>query len=96
MPGLARKVVICAAVDGLVLHPLNSRRDQSQQQQQQQQQRASSLAPVRIKYGDASISNLSRDAASDPSSLPPDASFEAYGIVGNASPSPTLPSRGSP
>ncbi|KAK4039449.1 SacI homology domain-containing protein [Parachaetomium inaequale] len=76
MPGLARKVVICAAVDGLVLHPLNSRKDRDQQQ------RSAALAPVRIKYGDASISPVPRDAAPDLSSLPPNSSFEAFGIVG--------------
>jgi hypothetical protein len=80
MPGLARKIIICAAVDGLVLHPFNSRKDH------QQQQRLSPLAPVRIKYGDASISILPRDTvAPDPtSSQQPNASFEAFGIVGNA------------
>ncbi|KAL2143692.1 hypothetical protein VTI28DRAFT_10122 [Corynascus sepedonium] len=74
MPGLARKVIICAAVDGLVLHPLSSRKDPNQ--------RHAALQPIRIKYGDASISPISRDAAPDPSSLPPNSSFEAFGIVG--------------
>ena len=76
MPGLARKVVICAAVDGLVLHPLNSRKDGQR----------TPLAPVRIKYGDASISPCPRDAAPDLSSLPPNSSFEAFGIVGTYKP----------
>ncbi|KAK4122302.1 hypothetical protein N657DRAFT_575904 [Parathielavia appendiculata] len=76
MSGLARKVVICATVDGLVLHPLNSRRDPNQQQ------RSSTPAPVRIKYGNASISPVPRDSAPDLSSLPPNGSFEAFGIVG--------------
>ncbi|KAL2179245.1 SacI homology domain-containing protein [Thermothelomyces heterothallicus CBS 202.75] len=74
MPGLARKIIICAAVDGLVLHPLNARKDSHQ--------RSAALPPVRIKYGDASISPIPRDAAPDPSSLPPNSSFEAFGIVG--------------
>ncbi|KAK4154591.1 SacI homology domain-containing protein [Chaetomidium leptoderma] len=72
MPGLARKVIICAAVDGLVLHPLNSKKDNQQR-----------LPPVRIKYGDASISPLPRDAAA--AAAAPDllnSSFEAFGIVG--------------
>ncbi|KAK4242525.1 SacI homology domain-containing protein [Achaetomium macrosporum] len=73
MPGLARKVIICAAVDGLVLHPLNSRKDQ--------QGCASPLAPIRIKYGDASISTVARDASLS-SSQSPNSSFEAFGIVG--------------
>ena len=74
MPGLARKIVICAAVDGLVLHPLNSRKDQQQQQQQR-------LTPVRIKYGDASISHT---ATPDLTSSSPQPSFEAFGIIGTS------------
>ncbi|KAK3377819.1 SacI homology domain-containing protein [Podospora didyma] len=69
MPGLARKVIICAAVDGLVLQPLNSKKDQQRP-----------LPLVRIKYGDASITSVSKDAAPDISK--PNASFEAFGIVG--------------
>ncbi|KAL2016624.1 hypothetical protein VTK56DRAFT_3242 [Thermocarpiscus australiensis] len=75
MPGLARKVIICAAVDGLVLHPLNSKRDNQQQQR-------SSLPLVKIKYGDALITTISRDAAPDLLSQKPNSSFEAFGIVG--------------
>ncbi|KAK3903094.1 Phosphatidylinositide phosphatase SAC2 [Staphylotrichum tortipilum] len=79
MPGLARKVLICAAVDGLVLHPLNSRKDQPPQSQQQRSPPAP--APIRIRYGDAAISTLPRDsAAAVPDAAAP--SFEAYGIVG--------------
>jgi hypothetical protein len=79
MPGLARKVIICAAVDGLVLHPLNSR-------SKDQQQRSAAFPPVRVKYGDASISPAPRDSAPDPASLPPNSSFEAFGIVGMSPP----------
>ncbi len=79
MPGLARKVLICAAVDGLVLHPLNSRKDQPQQQAQQRPSPAP--APIRIRYGDAAISTLPRDSAA-PDAASPAPSFEAYGIVG--------------
>ncbi|KAK0613372.1 SacI homology domain-containing protein [Immersiella caudata] len=68
MPSLARKVAICAAVDGLILQPLNTRKDQ----------RAPPL--YRIKYGDASITALSKDAG--PSTLESNPSFEAFGIVG--------------
>ena len=68
MPSLARKVIICAAVDGLVLQPLNTKKDQ----------RAPPL--YRIKYGDASITTVSKDAA--PSTLESNPSFEAFGIVG--------------
>ncbi|KAK0728398.1 SacI homology domain-containing protein [Lasiosphaeria miniovina] len=68
MPGLARKVVICAAVDGLILQPLGSKKEQR------------SLPLVQIKYGDASISAIPTDAA--PDSSKPNSSFEAFGIVG--------------
>lgn len=78
MPGLARKIIICAAVDGLVVHPLNSRGKDGQQSAQ----RTTPQSPVRIKYGDASISTIAKDAAPDLSTLPPNSSFEAYGIVG--------------
>jgi hypothetical protein len=90
MPGLARKLVIYAAVDGLVLHPLNSRKDPNNNNHQQ---RSSTPAPVRIKYGDASISPAPRDSVSDLSTLPPNGSFEAFGIVGMAHPPPTLHKR---
>ncbi|KAK3994705.1 Phosphatidylinositide phosphatase SAC2 [Cladorrhinum sp. PSN332] len=71
MPGLARKVIICAAVDGLILHPLGSKKEAGQR---------SPPPLIRIKYGDASISHVSRDAAPDVSQ--PNSSFEAFGIVG--------------
>lgn len=68
MSGLARKILICAAVDGLVIHQVNSKRDQ----------RPSS--PLKLKYGDASISPMGRDALPDTSKA--NSSFEAFGIVG--------------
>ncbi|KAK4223886.1 Phosphatidylinositide phosphatase SAC2 [Podospora fimiseda] len=71
MPGLARKVIICAAVDGLILHPLGSKKEAGQR---------SPPPLIRIKYGDASISHGSRDSAPDISQ--PNSSFEAFGIVG--------------
>jgi hypothetical protein len=67
MPGLARKVLISAAVDGLILQPLSSKKDQRP------------AAPVKVKYGDATISNVSRDVSGP---LKPNASFESFGIVG--------------
>jgi hypothetical protein len=69
MPSLARKVVICAAVDGLILQPLNTKKDQ----------RAPPL--YRIKYGDASITTVSKDVAA-PATSESNPSFEAFGIVG--------------
>ncbi|KAK3326493.1 SacI homology domain-containing protein [Apodospora peruviana] len=68
MPGLARKVIVCAAVDGLILQPLYSKKDQ----------RSPSL--IQLKYGDASVSTVSRESAPDLSN--PNSSFEAFGIVG--------------
>jgi hypothetical protein len=66
MPGIARKVIICAALDGLILQPFSSKG-----------QRAS--PPVRIKYGDGSLSVASREDVVD---LSKNNSFEAFGIVG--------------
>ena len=69
MPGLARKVIICAAVDGLVLQPLVSKKEQQRPPN-----------PIKIKYGDATISHISRDSAPDYNK--PNTSFEAFGIIG--------------
>lgn len=52
MPGLARKILICAAVDGLIVQPLSPKGHRPFQ-------------PVQIKYGDAAISSVSRDQVSD-------------------------------
>ncbi|KAJ9156345.1 Phosphatidylinositide phosphatase SAC2 [Pleurostoma richardsiae] len=68
MPSLARKVLIFAAVDGLILQPLSSRKEQRQP------------PPAKISYGDASVSQASREVVSDVSKL--NSSFEAFGIVG--------------
>lgn len=68
MPGLARKILVCAAVDGLVLHPINSKKDQ----------RLS--PPLKLKYGDASIITVARDVLPDTSNA--NTSFESFGIVG--------------
>ncbi|KAI1380918.1 SacI homology domain-containing protein [Hypoxylon crocopeplum] len=67
MPSLARKLLICAAVDGLVIQPLATKG-----------QRTS--PPVQVKYGDATVSSLPRDQSLDTSK--PNSSFEAFGIVG--------------
>ncbi|UKZ77869.1 hypothetical protein TrVFT333_005595 [Trichoderma virens FT-333] len=66
MPGLARKVLIFAAVDGLIIQPLSSKGQKPFQ-------------PARVKYGDASVS-AARDQA--PDSAKPDSWFEALGVVG--------------
>ncbi|KAI1465971.1 SacI homology domain-containing protein [Daldinia caldariorum] len=67
MPNLARKLLICAAVDGLIIQPLATKG-----------QRTS--APVKIKYGDATVSSLPRDQT--PDTTKPNSSFEAFGVVG--------------
>ena len=67
MPGIARKIIICAAVDGLIIQPLSSKGQRP-------------LQPVRVKYGDASISSATREQVPDTSAS--DSSFEAFGIIG--------------
>ncbi|GFP52693.1 phosphatidylinositide phosphatase SAC2 [Trichoderma asperellum] len=67
MPGLARKVLIFAAVDGLIIQPLSSKGQKPFQS-------------ARIKYGDASISSAARDQV--PDSAKSDSWFEALGVVG--------------
>jgi len=67
---LARKLLICAAVDGLIIQPLA----------QQKGQRAPSQ-PVKVRYGEATtLSSLPRDQLPDVSR--PNSSFEAFGIIG--------------
>jgi hypothetical protein len=67
MPAIARKLLICAAIDGLVIQPLSSKGQRPFQ-------------PVRVKYGDASISHVPREHVPDASK--PDSSFEAFGVIG--------------
>ncbi|KHN93789.1 SacI domain protein [Metarhizium album ARSEF 1941] len=67
MPGIARKIIICAAIDGLILQPLSTKGQRPFQ-------------PVRIGYGDASISAVPRDQIPDASAS--NSSFEAFGIIG--------------
>ncbi|KAK1492767.1 hypothetical protein CTAM01_09718 [Colletotrichum tamarilloi] len=67
MPGIARKIIICAAVDGLIIQPFVTKGQRPAQ-------------PVRIKYGDASISSAPREQIPDLSQ--PNSSFEAFGVIG--------------
>ncbi|ROT41537.1 hypothetical protein SODALDRAFT_270662 [Sodiomyces alkalinus F11] len=68
MPGIARKVIICAAIDGLIIQPLSPKGQRP--------------APaLRLRYGDASIAPASREQIPDLSSNP-NVSFEAFGVVG--------------
>ncbi len=78
MPNLARKLVVFAAVDGLILQPLASKKDQRPP------------PPVKIRYGDATLSTVHRDLV--PGLTKPNSSFEAFGIVG-ASDEDTCPVR---
>lgn len=68
MPSLARKVIIAAAVDGLLIQPLATKKEHK------------TSPPVRLRYGDAAISFVSRDGLPDLSK--PNSSFEAFGVVG--------------
>ncbi|RYP92987.1 hypothetical protein DL770_000861 [Monosporascus sp. CRB-9-2] len=68
MPSLARKLLVCAAVDGLIVQPLATK---SQQRPSQS---------VKIRYGDGTVSSISRDQVPDTSGL--NSSFEAFGIIG--------------
>ncbi|KAI0443698.1 SacI homology domain-containing protein [Xylaria telfairii] len=70
MPGLARKLLICAAVDGLIIQPLATKGQ------------ARTSNPVKIKYGDAAVTSIARDQAATPDSTLPNLSFEAFGIIG--------------
>lgn len=70
MPSLARKVIIAAAVDGLLIQPLATKKEHKPS------------PPVRLRYGDAAISFVSRDALPDLSK--PNSSFEAFGVVGQS------------
>ena len=66
MPGLARKVLIFAAIDGLVIQPLAQRGQRS--------------APAaKIAYNDNVITSVLKDEGEDEKS---GKSFEAFGIVG--------------
>lgn len=69
MPNLARKLLICAAVDGLIVQPLATKGQRTP-------------APVKIKYEDATVSSLPRDKIPDTSK--PNSSFEAFGVVGSS------------
>lgn len=66
MPGLVRKILIVAAVDGLVLQPLTHRGQRP--------------APaVKIAYKDHAIKPLSEENAEKEEDS---VGFEAYGIIG--------------
>ncbi|KAI1860676.1 hypothetical protein JX265_002834 [Neoarthrinium moseri] len=64
---LARKLLICAAVDGLIIQPLAPKGQRPSQ-------------AVKVRYGDAAVSSTTRDQLPDVST--PNASFEAFGVIG--------------
>lgn len=68
MPAIVRKILICAAIDGLIIQPLSSKGQRPHQ-------------PVQIKYGDATVSSVAREQVPD-SKL--ESSFEAFGVIGMA------------
>ncbi|KAI0455026.1 SacI homology domain-containing protein [Xylaria acuta] len=70
MPGLARKLLICAAVDGLIIQPLATKGQ------------TRTPTSVKVKYGDATVTSIPRDQAATPEATPPNSSFEAFGIIG--------------
>ena len=75
MPNLARKLLICAAVDGLVIQPLATKNQQTSQQQQHRPPQ-----PIKVRYGDGAVSSVHRDQLPDVTR--PNSSFEAFGIIG--------------
>lgn len=71
MPGIARKLVVCAAIDGLVIQPLSSKGLKPHH-------------PVCVRYGGSSVSAVPRDQVLDTSLS--GSSFEAFGIIGGREP----------
>ncbi|KAG5916400.1 hypothetical protein E4U42_007675 [Claviceps africana] len=67
MPGIARKVLVYTAIDGLILQPLPTKGQRPFQS-------------IKIRYGDSSVSALPRDQVPDKPG--PDSSFEVYGVIG--------------
>ena len=67
MPGIARKVLICAALEGLIIQPLSTKGQRPFQ-------------PIRVRYGDSAVSAVPRDQVPD---APNEGSFfEAFGVIG--------------
>lgn len=77
MPSLARKLLISAAVDGLILQPLHTHKGAEKRERS---------GAVKLHYKSAAISPVTPSSShASPPSLPEDAkskSFEAFGIVG--------------
>ncbi|KAK2609269.1 hypothetical protein QQS21_002204 [Conoideocrella luteorostrata] len=67
MPVIARKILVCAAIDGLIIQPLPTKGQRPFQ-------------PVRVRYEDSSISAVPRDQI--PASSDSESSFEAFGVIG--------------
>src|SRR5690349_3513041 len=68
---IARKLIICAAVDGLLIQPLNSKGHNR------------SSNPIKLKYGGETwITAAPRDQLPDLSNPTSPSSFESFGIFG--------------
>lgn len=67
MSNLARKIVVCASTDGVVIVPVVNKGLRQPQ-------------AIRIRYQDAAVSEVSRDQVPDISQ--DDSSFEAFGVIG--------------
>lgn len=68
MPGLARKVLICTAADGLIIQPRSTRGQRP-------------LQTLCIKYG-SDVVSLASPGQLPEYSDDDDSSFEAFGIIG--------------
>ncbi|KAI1810288.1 Syja_N domain-containing protein [Poronia punctata] len=74
MPGLARKLLIFAAIDGIIIQPLAAKGNAKGQQRP--------ITPIKVKYGDAAVSVVPRDQATSVDAASSASSFEAFGIIG--------------
>ena len=66
MTGVARKILICAVADGLILQPLSSKGQRPPQ-------------PTKVKFGDSCITSTTRDQV--PNTTTSESTFEALGII---------------
>lgn len=69
MPGLLRKILICAAADGLILQPISSRANVKTTEQ----------SSIKLDYKSHAISPLLKDRRQEDATS---STIEVYGIVG--------------
>lgn len=77
MPPIARKLLIFAAADGLILQPL-----QPKNQTQQDVVKKERIPPIKIEYKNANITSSAYSAYNEKERAK---GFEAFGIVGEHS-----------